>query len=295
MAESLIPVATPAAAQAAVTPEVKTVTTPVVETPEVKTEKPALTEIEQRALDQGWKPLEEWEGDPNDHRSAKEYIDRGELLGKIKNQSSEIREIKQMLSTLSEHNKKVYIAGREAALNELKQLRVHALKEGEMEQAVAIEERIAENQNLINITKNTPAPAVTQSTQNTPAFESWLTTNKWYETDEAMRNWADGAAMALGKKARESGRQIGEQDVYDHLTKEARKTFPQKFQRVGAPSPDGEGRKAMQNTKSGKSGDAFEQLLSTFDEQAQKVARNLVNSKILTKEKYVEDYERIGQ
>ena len=291
MADSLIPVqgapVAPAAPAVVVVP-------PVVPAP-VTPEPPELSELEQQALDQGWKPIEEWEGDPKDHRSAKEYIDRGELLGKIKSQSGEIREIKQMLSTLSEHNKRVYIAGREAAIAEMRQLRVVALKEGEVEQAVAIEERIQENQNLVNVAKNTPAPTVTSTTQNSPAFDSWLTTNKWYETDEAMRNWADGAAMALGKKARETGRQVGEQDVYDHLTKEARKTFPQKFQRVGAPSPDGEGRKAMQNTKQGKNGDAFETLLSNFDEQAQRVARNLVKSGVLTKEKYVEDYERIGQ
>jgi hypothetical protein len=66
------------------------------------------TETELRAMEMGWKPKDQWEGDPNEHRSAKEYIDRGELLGKLKQQGSELRELKAMVSTLSEHNRKVH-------------------------------------------------------------------------------------------------------------------------------------------------------------------------------------------
>jgi len=280
--------------QQAVEPVVPVVA-PVVETPK-PVETPVereYTEIEQRALDQGWKPKEEWEGNPEDHRSAREYIDRGELLGKIKSQSTEIREVKQMLTTLSEHNKNVFLAGKQSMLAELKKARVVALKDDEHEAAVEIEDQIRETEKIINITKAAPV-AKPSTPEQSPLFEAWLEKNSWYAKDEGMRNWADGAAMALGKKSKLEGRSIGEKDVYDHLSAEARKMFPQKFQRVGAPTIDGEGRKITTNKSGNKGGDKFEQLMSEMPEEMARAARSLIKSNLITKEKYVEDFDAIG-
>jgi hypothetical protein len=267
-----------------VTPEVQVVDQ---EQQKVEQQERVYTDVEQRALDQGWKPLEDWEGDPADHRSAKEYIDRGELLGKIKSQSSEIREVKQMLATLSEHNKKVFLAGKEEALKELKSQRVIALKEDEVEVAVELEDRIREAEKIIDITKAAPVPKPSEGP--TPAFEAWLEKSQWYANDEGMRAWADGEGLALGK----SGKRVTEQDVYDHLSKKVKEVFPQKFQRTSAQSPDGDGRKGVTN-RTAKGGDKFEQLLSEMPEHQARTARNLVASGLLTKEKYVEDFDAIG-
>ena len=38
---------------------------------------------ELEAREQGWKPQDEYEGDPNKWRPAKEFVERGELFGKI--------------------------------------------------------------------------------------------------------------------------------------------------------------------------------------------------------------------
>ena len=53
------------------------------------------TAVEQRALDQGWVPQDEWQGDPDDWRPAKEFIDRGELFRKIDELKNENKRIKQ--------------------------------------------------------------------------------------------------------------------------------------------------------------------------------------------------------
>ncbi len=250
------------------------------------------TEIEQRALDQGWKPLEDWEGDPEDHRSAKAYIDRGELLGKIKDQSKEMREMKQILATLSEHNKNVYVAGYEKAISELKTRRIEAIKEGDGDSLLAIENQLDSTKEALATVK--AAPTVKATTNETsPAFDSWLDQNPWYNTDEDMHDWADGAAMRLGQKAKQEGRRLTEQEVYAELTKKAREKFPQKFQNRNAISPDGDGRRPVPN-KTPKGGDRFEQLLAEMPEEMATAAKNLVKSGLLTKEKYVEDFDAIG-
>lgn len=277
-----------------VTPAAEVPVTPATPATPAAPEERVYTELEQRALDQGWRPIEEWDGAPEDHRSAREYIDRGELLGKIKAQNSEMKEVKQMLTTLSAHNQKVYLAGFEKGLAEFKTARAQALRDGDTEAVLALEDKIDEHKEAIQVIKNTPPPQAKIQDEPSPLFTNWLERNKWYETDEGMRNWADGAALALGKQARLLGKQIGEKDVYEHLTTEARKIFPQKFQRVGAPTIDGEGRKIMTN-KSGKAGgDKFEQLMNEMPEEMAKAARNLVKAGHVTKEKYVEDFDLIG-
>ncbi len=250
------------------------------------------TEVEQRALDQGWKPLEDWDGDPEDHRSAKAYIDRGELLGKIKDQSREMREMKQVLSNLSEHNKNVYVAGYEKAIKELKLQRVEAIKEGDGDSLLRIEEQLDSNKDALATVK--AAPTVKATTNETsPAFDAWLEQNRWYENDEDMHDWADGAAMRMGQKAKQERRQMSESEVYSELTKRAKERFPDKFKRTAAQSPDGDGRRATTKT-SPKGGDRFEQLLAEMPEEMAAAAKSLVKSGVLTKEKYVEDFDAIG-
>jgi hypothetical protein len=52
---------------------------------------PVLTEIEQRASSRGWVPKDEWDGDPEEWRPAKEFIDRGELFKKIEDKIEQLK------------------------------------------------------------------------------------------------------------------------------------------------------------------------------------------------------------
>ena len=60
-------------------------------TQETKTEAPKVevSPTQQKAMEQGWKPKEEWEAegkDPSEWRDAKEYVERGELFDLIDSQ-----------------------------------------------------------------------------------------------------------------------------------------------------------------------------------------------------------------
>ena len=252
-------------------------------------DEPQYTETELRAMEQGWQPKDKWEGDPEEHRSAKEYLDRGELLGKIKSQSQQIREVREMLTHLSGHNQKVYLAGYETALKQLKSQRLEAMKEGDIETAVALEDKIDEHKQAIETIKATPV-AKPQVEEQSPVYQEWLKTNSWYLADESMRHWANGMAISYANKNKG---QVSEEQIYQYLTKEVRDTFPAKFRKAGAPNPDGEGRQASRgNTRSAS--DEFDSLLREFSEDDARAARNLVKTGVLTKEKYVADYKAIG-
>src|SRR6266705_1938984 len=71
-----------------------------------------FTDIETDAIAQGWDP----DFDGPTKRSAREFLDRGELLSKIRSQSQELRKVQEVIGTLTEHNKQVYRAGYERAI-----------------------------------------------------------------------------------------------------------------------------------------------------------------------------------
>ena len=57
--------------------------TMAVQADDKQTTTPDVDPYESEAREQGWKPKEEYEGDPEKWRPAKEFVERGELFGKI--------------------------------------------------------------------------------------------------------------------------------------------------------------------------------------------------------------------
>ncbi len=264
------------------------VTEVVVETkePEGKSEpqKKEYTETEQQAIDQGWNP--DFDG-PN-QRSAREFLDRGELLTKIKQQSAELRKVTDMVGALSDHNKQVYKAGYERAIKDLRVAKAQAIDKGEGATVVQIDEAIDNHQ--AELRKLEARPTTQQQVGPTQEFTSFVERNDWYKETASMRHWAHGMAIEFAKVNPDAT----EADVYKFIEKEVRKEFPAKFNRRGPPSPDGEGRQVESKSTKGGSG-SFEKLLATLPEDQARVAREMVKRNVLTKEKYVEDYERIGR
>lgn len=257
----------------------------------VENQQPQYTAIEIQALEQGWRPKEEWEGDPEDWRDAKTYVDRGELIGKHKALSAEVKELKQMLSYMSEHNKKVYISGYQKAIQDLKAQKTAAMQDGNFEAVQQIDDAIDQHKDAISQIQRQPTVAVDDRASKKAMEDEWLAKNSWYKTESSMRHWANG--MAIDYKRVNPG--ADDAEIYEFLTKEVKKEFPHKFKRVsGAPNPDGESSKAS-TTKTGDKNtgiDAqFERLMQDMPEDQARAARKIIkNVPGMTKERYLKDY-----
>lgn len=273
---------------AAVTPPAAVVTPPA-EAP-----KKDLSTFEQEQASQGWKPLSEWVADggsEEDHRSAREFKDRGELLKRIQAQSGELKEVTRLVNTLSEHNKKVYVAGWENALKDLRAKRADAIENADGKALAQIEDAIDKTKDNLAAAKAQQTNTVKAPQGVTPEFQGFLDTNPWYNETATMRHWAHGMAIEFAKVNPDAK----EADVYKFIAKEVRKDFPEKFERKGPPSPDGSGRSTSSSSSTNKGANAFEKLMDTLDEGQATAARSMVKRGLMTKEKYVEDYEAIGR
>lgn len=231
----------------------------------------ATSPYESQAREQGWKPKEEYEGDPEKWRPAKEFVERGELFGKIDSMGKELKETRKALKMLQEHHSKVKETEYHKALNELKALQKKHLEEGNsdgyLEASELLTDLKAEQKAREVVEQNAPA-------KPDPRFVQWVNSNKWYQVDADMREYAD--TVGLGYAQRNPG--LDPEDVLQYVTAQVKKQFAAKFTNPNRNKPSAvEGDAAPVVKKN-----SFE---LTDDER--KVMNTFVRTGIMTKEEYI--------
>src|ERR1700744_197602 len=103
---------------------------------------PEYTPIQLKAIDQGWKPKEEYEGDESDFIDAPEFVRRGELFSKIERQSQEIKATKSAIEALRHHNAKIEQLAYQRAMRDLQKQQKQAIAEGDTQRAFEIIDEI---------------------------------------------------------------------------------------------------------------------------------------------------------
>ena len=63
--------------------------------------------IEDRAREQGWKPKEEYEGDPSKWVSAETFVAKGELIDRIEALGKKLKDSEKTINLLKEHHARV--------------------------------------------------------------------------------------------------------------------------------------------------------------------------------------------
>lgn len=233
---------------------------------------PVVDSYEDQAREQGWKPKEEYEGDPDKWRPAKEFVERGELFGKIDIMGRELKETKKALKLLQEHNTKIKETEYKRAVDELKALQKKHLEEGNSDGYLETTEL------LTDIKAEQKAREVTA--QNTPKqpdirFTEWVDQNKWYSSDAEMRDYADVVGMGYAQK----NPGLDPEDVLKFVTAQVKTRYRDKFQNPNRNKPSTvEGT----NTTSSPKTNSFE---LTDDER--KVMNTFIRTGAMTKEEYI--------
>ena len=242
--------------------------TPVVETPEST---PQVDPIEAEAREQGWKPKEEYEGDPTKWRPAKEFVERGELFGKIDHMGKELKETRKALKMLQDHHTKVRETEYNRALTELKALQKKHLEEGNsdgyLETTELLTDLKAEQKAREVVQQNVP-------NQPDPRFINWVSANKWYEKDAEMRKYAD--TLGAGYAASNPG--IDPEEVLQYVTKEVRTRFSTKFVNPNREKP---------STVEGASTGAANKSSFELTDEERKVMNTFVRAGVMSKEDYI--------
>lgn len=237
--------------------------TPVENTP--------VDSYEAQAREQGWKPKEEYEGDPDKWRPAREFVERGELFGKIDSMGKELKETRKAMKMLQEHHAKVKETEFKRAVDELKALQKRHLEEGNSDGYLEATELLTD---LKAEQKAREVTAEVVPKQADPRFNEWVNQNRWYAQDAEMREYADTVGMGFAQ--RNPG--LDPEAVLKFAEREVRLRFKDRFENPNRNKPSAvEGASAPAAKKSG-----FE-----LTDEERKVMNTFVRQNLMTKEEYI--------
>ena len=244
-----------------------------------QTEQKQLSAVEQKAVEQGWRPKEEFSGDPEAFIDAAEFVRRGELFTKIEHQSKELKQVRAALEALKEHNSKIKETEYKRALKTLDEARKQALIEGETDRFFALEEKIeevkAEKADFDSSLNDIKAPI---EQELNPEFVSWVNKNNWYESNKAMRAYADKLGVELAQEGHRPTK------VLEMVEAEIKKEFAHKFQ-----NPKSTRSQAVESSsRTGASSDGF-----VLSDDERRIMRRFVETGVMTEKDYIKQLKGV--
>jgi len=245
---------------------------------EIVQETVATDPYEEEARVQGWKPKEEFEGSPEKWRPAKEFVERGELFSKIDSMGRELKETRKAMKMLQEHNSQIKVAEYNNALKELKALQKKHLEEGNSDGYLETSELLTDLK-----AEQKAREVVTQTTPKAidPRFTAWVNENKWYTTDQEMRDHAD----IIGQRYAALNPDVDPEDVLKVVTREIRTRFKDKFVNPNRTKP---GAVSSSDTTTGQKNTVFE-----MSDDEKKVMNTFIRTGIMSKEEYITQLKAI--
>lgn len=242
--------------------------------PGEQTEQPSSSTIEDRAREQGWKPKEEFEGDVSKWVSAETFVAKGELIDRIEQLGKKLKDSEKTIKMLSEHHAKVKETEFKRAVEFLKQQKKQAYENGDVDKILELDDKIAEVRETQKAQKQ--QEQVDETPEAHPAFQSWVSENKWYESDSEMRADAD----AFGEAYARNNQDKTPQEVLEYVTKKIKKVYPEKFTNPNRNKPTGV--ESGSGNRQGSSRDNF-----SLTEEEARVMNTFVRNGVMTKEEYI--------
>lgn len=249
----------------------------VVDQPQTEVQTPQVDTYESSAREQGWKPKEEFEGDPDKWRPAKEFVERGELFSKMDNMGKELKETKKALKMLAEHTARVKETEYNRAVQELKALQKRHLEEGRSDEYLQTTELLTDlkaEQKARQVAFEVQAQQQPQGVD--PQFVAWTQKNSWYNSDAEMRKYADNIGLGYAK----ANPDIDPNDVLKYVAGEVKIRFKDKFENPNRTKPS-----AVEGASSPGGGKREGGVQLTDEER--RVMNTFIRTGVMTKEEYI--------
>lgn len=237
---------------------------------------------ETKALARGWKPKESWQGPEEDWIDARTFNRNQSYFDKIASQNKKIAKLTQTLSAMQEHHKKVFEASYQKALRDLKSQKLEAVKEGNVEAVIAIDEQLEQVNDKF---KTEAAKFDTTNTNVSPDFVEWIKDNNWYHENDVLHRYADKVGYDYVKKHPEAS----DMEVYEHVRERVEEKFPEEFggtisvqtqpRTKQAPAVEGANRTPAR---------AYKQK-TALDDNEQRIMKQLIRSGVMTEQEYMAD------
>lgn len=250
---------------------------------------------ELQAMEQGWRPQSEWEGDADDWVSAPEFNRRGELMDRIKTQTKTINQLKRKtddqdaaIREITKNHTKALEAERDKVLKELKAEKVEAIRIGDAEAVVEIDDRIAEVK-AAEVREKAEEPQQVKPGQPPQEIIDWTQKTEWYGTDASMTGAAD---MIAARYVQQNPDALNNPtDILQHIESQIKKDFPHKFRGRTPAGPSDQGGSTTPRAGAGKPKITARRL----NDEQRRIAKTMVDAgAIESMDEYAKQLNDIG-
>lgn len=240
----------------------------------VVADKPPKAETDARA--KGWKPKDEWEGDPEDWVNAKQFLKKGEEIEERQN-------LKKSLKQLSAENKELAAIVR-ASLTAQNQEKVAAklaqrdaaIEVGDKAQVYKIEQELSQ-------TNTAPAPAPAE-------VQEFISENReWWGVDPQMM---DVAIRHYGRLEAEDPSALKEnlKKTQDYMRRRFPSMFPQDRKDAVEAAVEMQQTRRLSQVAISAPGGPKKSGWSDLPPEAKRVGEKFVRDGVMTREQYIESF-----
>lgn len=238
---------------------------------------------ESEARQQGWKPEDQYTGDPERWTDAKTFVEKGEKIAGIL--KSKVERLESRLDAAERANKE-FGQYHKQTIEKEKQKSAERIAELESKLAQAITDgdgaaAVQLNRDIASERSNVPQEIPTNTIDYNKMADDWRAQNSWYDEDQDLQIYADGVA----------GRIIDEgyqgKAYFNELTRRVKSKFPEKFgnpRKNGANTVEDGGER---DTPASKTAHTYENL----PPDAKAACDRFVKQGLMKKEDYVKTFE----
>jgi len=200
--------------------------------------------VEKEARLFGWVPKEEFRGSEDDWVDADTFVKRGKeinpilrknnelLMKKFEDKVKELDSVKKDVEEFKRFQKESFEKKKvelEAEIRELKAQKRVAIKEGNGDLAVDLDDRIDElkeaQREAKEESKAPPPEATTTPVQTDPEIAAWLERNTWFGQDQELTEMSN----ALGATVRRQFPHLSGRAFLDKIDEKLAEHFPERF------------------------------------------------------------------
>lgn len=250
--------------------------------------------IEEKAKAMGHVPEEEWKGDPDKWRPAKDFVERGEnIIPILKKRHDDLEkkfgDLKSDFDITLKANRREVEEAKKAAYELATKDYEAKIKTLDKKEFEAISDRDEEEYAKIkkerNDLKKPEAPKIEPVPVDNTEFEEWSKKEKWYTEDPELAKVANAQGVALFNQYPEKPLS----EIFEMTTKNVKLLRPDKFKNPRREEPgaveDGEGGPALNGDKS------FANLPKSAKDSYKRLAAEFkLKGRVYKKEDYARDY-----
>lgn len=279
-----------------------------------------MSNFEETASKKGWVPQDQWDGDPDQWVDAKEWLHRGELLNRIKDQTkqihalrksydTEVRTLREKMLKMGEQWTKDRLSNINLDLNAAQKAYEDAIRNDDSDRAAALKDymdKLGNEKKEFETTsqeleeeKNNPANNLTSFQKELQEeMASFVKENPWYGKDTVLTHMFN----VLGDQEAANGDYASAQELVELTYQKLKTEFPHKFEEDEeddyVPQKKVESRRLKQaiepevtpRSKAG-GGSRFRALTA----QEEQVARNFERSGVMSRAEYIKQLKAMEQ